>query len=168
MLEVSQLASYASPESVDHGLFYIISQNVHGGAGNVTDTIPLFPPSTTLNGPLDTREFDMWLHSAHLISTVLANTAGAAFMMNPSARAPAITGGFTGNPAFPVATWDTFENAGGTVVGVGHKPLGFKVPRLLDAGAEMSFVSTAVTGATNITGFIIAELVPLGLRPSAF
>jgi hypothetical protein len=165
VLDVAQLASYASPATLDNGLFLIQADHSHAGAGALSETVIVYNPSVLVNMSQDVIDNnDIWLHSSHCRVTDASAVTGVAWEMDVSVTTPFISGGAGGKTPFPLTVWNEFVDYGGAEGAVGPRALDFRMPRSADG---LLFKSEA-TGAVSVVGWIIAEIVPPGLRPSAF
>jgi len=166
-VEVNQLVSAANPETQDKGLFVISEINSHAGAGGLSDEVDIWGDNTRLNmGGITLTDFDIWIHAAFCGADDDTLASAAAWEINWSTLTQGVTDGQTSLGNAPFATWNSFTENGGPNPGVSSSRAftPFRIPRSIDGLVFRSFAS----GVVIIEGALLAELVPVGLRPSGF
>ena len=168
VLDLQQLISAAAPAITDRGMFVIQAQQVHAGAGSISDNIdPYDPAGTFANIPLEVRTggYDIWVHGWNVNTSSAANTTGAAVSIDVSALSPFISDGVLTGANVMLASWGVFIDVGASnaaqsaLIGKTH---------LLPRTADGLILESQASGVATVNIMGLAEFVSPGMRPATF
>ncbi len=168
-LEIGNYVAGSGVGLPDDSIFQLTMTNAHAGAGSDSSEGDPYNYTTATNMALRLfarNDLDLWLLTAGITTTVIANSVGArlAYNANTATRMISPDGSSTQGRTI-LQSWGSFFDAGADNVGIPNES--FR-PLRLSREFPLNFGSQAVTGAVTMIMKGFVQAVPVGSKPSVW